>query len=294
MSDEHPAPTSAEPHSPQTRLAGSDPGPASVASAPGAVPIPRLQPGRPPIALLVDYDGTIATTDVADTILYHFVGEAYRAHDRAYDAGLEGSRTLFEEQVKLLPADPAQVVALAEAQPHDPTFGPFARRALDLGIPVEVVSDGFGFYIEPALRRMGAPAVPVITARTTFDGRRASMTFPNGHPDCFVCGTCKRQRVLAHQAAGRIVVFVGDGESDRYAAAYSDLIFAKRALVALCEREGWPYTPWHDFADLQTWLDGTVEAWRADPSSLPDHAPKPFICGPELWGPGRKDPLPRP
>jgi 2-hydroxy-3-keto-5-methylthiopentenyl-1-phosphate phosphatase len=253
-------------------------------------PVPPLRPGQPPIALLVDYDGTIATTDVADTILYRFIGERYRAHDESYDAGTVGSRTLFTSQVELLPGDPAPVVALAEAQPHDPTFASFVRRALELEIPVEVVSDGFGFYIEPALRRLGVPPIPVITARTVFDGRRASMTFPNGHPDCLVCGTCKRQRVLAHQAAGRIVVFIGDGESDRYAAAYSDVIFAKRDLIALCRSEGWAFMPWHDFAQLESWLGETVAAWRSEPATLPVHASRPFICGPEVWGPGRADP----
>jgi 2-hydroxy-3-keto-5-methylthiopentenyl-1-phosphate phosphatase len=264
--------------------------PANDAESTRPVPIPPLLPGQPPIAILVDYDGTIATTDVADTILYRFIGERYRADDEAYDAGLVGSRTLFEAQVKLLPGDPAAVVELAESQPHDPTFASFARRALELEIPIEVVSDGFGFYIEAALRRLGAPTVPVISARTTFDGRRAAMTFPNGHPDCLVCGTCKRQRVLAHQAAGRTVVFIGDGESDRYAAAYSDLIFAKRLLIDLCRREGWAFTPWHDFAELETWLEATVNAWRANPASLAGHAGRPFICGPEVWGPGRTDP----
>jgi hypothetical protein len=133
----------------------------------------------------------------------------------------------------------------------------------------------------------------VIAGHTTFDGVRAAMTFPNGHPDCFVCGTCKRRRVLGHQAMGRTVVFIGDGESDRYAAAYSDVIFAKRALIDLCEREGWTFTPWEDFAGLAQWLDRTIGAWRADPDSLPGHKPKPFICGPELWGPGLRNPPPR-
>ena len=266
----------------------------AAASDPAPAPIPPLQPGQPPLAILVDYDGTIAQTDVADKILYSFIGERYAADDAAYDSGLVGSRTLFESQVKLLPGTPDEVVALAEAQPHDPTFAPFVVLALELGIPVEVVSDGFGFYIEPALARMGVPEIPVISARTTFDGRHAAMTFPDGHPNCFVCGTCKRQRVLAHQAAGRTVVFVGDGESDRYAAAYSDVIFAKRDLIRLCRAEGWPFTPWHDFTELRAWVDRAVEAWRADPASLPRHAPKPFICGPELWGPGLRNPPARP
>jgi 2-hydroxy-3-keto-5-methylthiopentenyl-1-phosphate phosphatase len=87
------------------------------------------------------------------------------------------------------------------------------------------------------------PSIPVFTAETTFDGAQAAIAFPNGQPDCFVCGTCKRRRVLAHQAAGRSVVLIGDGETDRYAAAYADHIFAKRDLIRLCSAEGWPFTP---------------------------------------------------
>ena len=267
-----------------------DPQPVRVPLADAAMPIPPLLPGGPPVALLVDFDGTIALTDVADTIRYRFLGEAYRADDEAYVAGLEGSRSQLREQARRLPATQSEVEALADAQPHDSTFAPFARRALELGVAIEVVSDGFGFYIEPALERMGAPRIPVVTAQTFWGAGGASMTFPNGHPDCFVCGTCKRQRVLAHQAAGRIVVFVGDGESDYYAAAYSDAIFAKRSLVDLCRSEGWPFRRWHDFTEVQEWLDATVAAWRSDPDSLPRHSAKPFICGPEVWGPGLTDP----
>jgi 2-hydroxy-3-keto-5-methylthiopentenyl-1-phosphate phosphatase len=252
--------------------------------------VPPLLPGQPPLAILVDYDGTIATTDVTDAILRRFLGERCAQDDAAYSSGEVGSRTLFTRQVESLPGDPAPLMAIAEAQPHDATFAPFVVRALDLLIPVEVVSDAFGFYIEPALRRLGVPPIPVVSAETTFDGTRAAMTFPNGHPDCLVCGTCKRRRVLAHQAAGRSVVFIGDGLTDRYAAAHSDLVFAKRDLIRLCRAEGWPFTPWHDFRELGEWLDAAVAAWRSNPASLPRHRARPFVCGPELWGPGRTDP----
>jgi 2-hydroxy-3-keto-5-methylthiopentenyl-1-phosphate phosphatase len=271
--------------------------PRPVAATPAvtvlASPVPPLRPDQPPLAILVDYDGTISLTDVSDKILYGLLGDRYAGQDLAYSNGLQGSRTLFASQVKLLPGDPAPFVAIAEAQAHDTMFAPLVRRALDLEVPVEVVSDGFGFFIEPAFRKLGVPEIPIVTNRTTFDGDHGEMEFPNGNPDCLVCGTCKRQRVLAHQAAGRTVVFIGDGESDRYAAAYSDVIFAKRDLITLCRTEGWPFTEWRDFGEIQTWLDATVAAWHADPSSAPRHSPKPFICGPEVWGPGRTDPPPR-
>ena len=134
--------------------------------------------------------------------------------------------------------------------------------------------------------------LPVVTARTTFEGRRASIAFPNGHPTCLVCGTCKRNRVLAHQAAGRAVVFIGDGESDRYAAGYADVVWAKRSLVRICIEAGWPFRRWTEFREIDAWLDGRVEAWRADSGVAPRPPPHPFFCGPEVWGDGLVDPPP--
>ena len=171
-------------------------------------------------------------------------------------------------EMSLVEADPAALLATAARQPHDPGFVPFVRRAQAAGIPIEIVSDGFGFFIEPALAALGVPELPVVTARTTFTGRRPSIAFPNGHPACFVCGTCKRERVLAYRAAGRRVLFIGDGESDRYAAGYSDIVFAKRSLERICLEAGWPFHRWTAFSEIETWLADLLATWRADPGTL--------------------------
>ncbi len=244
----------------------------------------------PPLAILVDYDGTIALTDVSDTVMAEFVDADWEAEAAAYDAGLIGSRRLMEWEVGLITAPEAELSALAAAQPHDPGFAMFVARARAADVPVEVVSDGFGFFIRPALETLGLGDLPVVTAETTFSAGRASIAFPNGHPHCFVCGTCKRARVLAHQAAGRTVVFIGDGESDRYAAAYADIVFAKGSLVPICLANGWPFRRWTEFSEIDAWLAATVDAWRVDPTSLSAPADRPFICGPEVWGEGRWDP----
>ena len=215
------------------------PPPAPAWPAPALSP-PLLVDGAPPLALLVDYDGTIALTDVSDIVMAEYVAGDWEAEAAAYDAGRIGSRRLMTLEMAMVDSDPADLLATAAAQPHDPGFIGLVRRAQAAGIPVEVVSDGFGFFIEPALAALGVPDLPVVTARTTFRGRRASIDYPNGNPRCLVCGTCKRDRVLAHRAAGRRVAFIGDGESDRYAAGYSDVVFAKRSLVRICIEAGWP------------------------------------------------------
>jgi hypothetical protein len=98
--------------------------------------------------------------------------------------------------------------------------------------------------------------------------------------------------VLAQQAAGRAVVFIGDGESDRYAAGYADVVFAKSSLVRLCLEYGWPFRRWTEFAEIERWLADTLTAWRQDPGSLAGPAARAFFCGPEVWGEGREDPPP--
>jgi 2-hydroxy-3-keto-5-methylthiopentenyl-1-phosphate phosphatase len=264
-----------------------------VSAADGvAPPVPPLVPGAPPLAILVDYDGTIALTDVSDTVMAEHVPGAWETEVAAYDAGRMGSRRLMELEMSLVNVPSAALLTTAAAQPHDPGFVPFVRRAQAAGVPVEIVSDGFGFFIAPALEALGVGDLPVVTALTTFEGRRARIDFPNGNPTCLVCGTCKRNRVLAHRAAGRAVVFIGDGESDRYAAGYSDVVWAKRSLVRICLEAGWEFRRWTEFREIETWLEETLAAWRVDPRSLPLAAARPFFCGPEVWGERPFDPPP--
>ena len=267
---------------PEARRGRVAPNMASAGAAPR--PVLPLLPGMPPVAFLVDYDGTIALTDVSDTITAALLPpDLERELAEAYETGRIGSREIMRREMDLLPPDPERILEIVAAQPHDPTFASFVRRATSAGIPVEIVSDGFGFFIEPAMQRLGvADLVTVVTAETTFNGGRPRIAFPNEHPTCHVCGTCKRNRVLAHQAAGRAVVFIGDGESDRYAAGYSDLVFAKRSLVAICEGMGWAFRNWDRFAEIEAWL---ADALEANPrGTIVPRREHPFICGPEVWG----------
>jgi 2-hydroxy-3-keto-5-methylthiopentenyl-1-phosphate phosphatase len=274
----------------ETRTGGSLARPVVTRAGERAAPVPRLEPGSPPFAVLIDFDGTVALADVGDAIMAAHVPGDWEAEEAAWEAGLLGSRQLMEREVALMPPDPDALRATAEAQPLDTTFPRLVEAARRLAVPLEVVSDGFGFFIEPALGRLGIAGVPVVTARFDFsrDGR-PRIEWPNGDAACFVCGTCKRDRVLAHRAAGRRVVFVGDGASDRYAAAYADVVFAKRSLLRICLENGWAFLRWTELQEVTGWLESAVAAWRADGTALPP-TERPFICGAEVWGPGRIDP----
>ena len=85
---------------------------------------------------------------------------------------------------------------------------------------------------------------------------------------------------------------MGDGESDRYAAGYADVVFAKRSLVRLCLENAWPFRRWTEFAEIDDWLAETLAAWRFDAAAIPSPGSRAFYCGPEVWGPGLGDPPP--
>jgi 2,3-diketo-5-methylthio-1-phosphopentane phosphatase len=257
-----------------------------------------------PVAVLVDYDGTISTQDTVDALLHAFVEDQAEVQrlDVAYDEGTVGSRELMAWDLDALGADPERLLEFAAGIALDDGMVEVAAACRARGALVEVVSDGLGFYVAPAMARLGLADVAIITNEARFSDGRVEALFPNGHPRCFVCGTCKRERVRTHQAAGRVVVFVGDGTSDRFAAAHADVAFAKESLARICDAEGWPYVRWTRLSEVAAWLDtawregrlpvdaSEVPAWRA--ASAP--APRPFICGPEVWGEGRITPGPGP
>ncbi len=261
-------------------------------------------PSGAPVSVLVDYDGTVALQDIGDVLLAaHAIVDqaAIAALEADYAAGRAGSRDLTRWDMEVLPNDPDLLRSMAGSIPQDETFPSFVAAIRAAGAAIEVVSDGLGFYIAPKLARLD-PAlsdVPIATNDNRLEGPDG-VSFPYGHPDCFVCGTCKRERVRAHAAGGRVVVFVGDGRSDRYAAHHADIVWAKDALLEWGRATGREFEAWGCFADIEAWFRAALADGRL-PSALADlpgwratHPPvrTGFICGPEAWGPGRTVPDP--
>jgi 2-hydroxy-3-keto-5-methylthiopentenyl-1-phosphate phosphatase len=208
-------------------------------------------------SVLVDFDGTASPHDVAEHVLEEFARGDWRALDEALDRGEAGTYDVIRAQAEMLDAPDDDLVAFATTHcAVDPTFAPFVRWLRAFDVPTTIVSDGFGFYIPPMLAAVGLDDVPVITNTWSPNGG-PRMSFDNGHPECVGCGTCKMRAVLDARVHGP-VAFVGEGTSDRYAALYADVVFAKDVLVRHCEADSVRYLPWNDFDDVREAL-GTLE-----------------------------------
>jgi 2-hydroxy-3-keto-5-methylthiopentenyl-1-phosphate phosphatase len=265
--------------------------------------VPVLPPDGVPVSFLVDYDGTIAIEDVGDVLIGRHVADQEEVGRifRAQEEGLLGSRDVTRWDMGVLPGDAELLRREAAQVPQDEGFPAFVQAARAVGALVEVVSDGLGFYVASNLARLdpSLASLPVATNANLVRGPDG-VSFPYGHATCLVCGTCKRERVQLHGVGGRVVVFIGDGASDRYAAHHADIVFAKSTLLAWGRATRRSFLPWTEFAEITEWLagalldgrlptsSGDLARWRAA-NGTPDAG---FICGPERWGDGRRVPDP--
>ena len=209
-------------------------------------------------AVLVDFDGTACLHDVAEHLLTAFGEEATWARfDDAWERGEIGGRDAIGAQAAMVRGTTEELIAYSVAHcPMDPTFAPFARWLRSAGVPMALVSDGFGFYIEPILRAAGIDGLPVITNHwDKEDTSPARMSFVSGHPECVGCGTCKMQAVQRYRGLHGAVAFIGEGASDRFGALYADIVFAKDLLPSFCRADGVPFLEWTDFDDVRRALE---------------------------------------
>jgi 2-hydroxy-3-keto-5-methylthiopentenyl-1-phosphate phosphatase len=226
-------------------------------------------------ALVVDFDGTACLQDVAEVLLEEFGDPSWPEYDEAFDRGEMGLREAASRQAALLHGTREEMIGFAvERCALDPTFPSFVDWAEANDLPLALVSDGFAFYIRPILEEAGLGHLTVVTNVLSFDGGAPRLSYPNGHPECVGCGTCKMLAIQGYQRSHGPVAFVGEGQSDRFGALYADVVFAKLWLVESCRRDGVPYLPWRSFDDVISALE-TMERppGAVSPTTCPGWTP---------------------
>jgi len=203
-----------------------------------------------PLAIFVDYDGTITDIDTFDAILRSVAGEdVWQRFEDELAAGRMVLRDVLAQQAAMVRMSREETLAFLESRARvDPAFPPFVHTARAHGAQVAVVSSGLRQIIGPALERAGVD-VPVFANDVSFDAEGWTMTFiddsANGHD--------KAARVREARARGARTVYVGDGPSDFEAALEADRRFAKtnRALERYCRERGVDCTSFASFEQIE-------------------------------------------
>ena len=201
--------------------------------------------------VVTDFDGTVTREDVAEVLLQHFAGDAWRAIEREFREERIGVREAMRREFELLGESRERLLEVVDRTTVlDPEFPGFLDDARAAGVEVEILSEGLEFYIDHLLRRWGL-RLPYRTNRDVWEAGRMRIEHPFADATCTLCGTCKMGRVLQLRAAGKTVAYVGDGHSDLCAAFEADRVYAKGVLADLCRREEIDFVPIEDYADLR-------------------------------------------
>jgi len=209
--------------------------------------------------VFLDFDGTITRRDVTDVILGAYADPAWQAVEEAWAAGRIGSRECLTRQMALVDAGAAEVDALIDRIDVDPGLLALFGATEAAGLGVHIISEGFDYCIHRVLRRPSLnlarhlEGVEIVSAHLEPRGRSWQVSFPAA-PCAHGCGTCKPATMDRLAPAGAPIVFVGDGLSDRHAAAHADVVFAKQALATWCEAQRIAYTPYETLATVAQWL----------------------------------------
>ena len=198
-----------------------------------------------------DFDGTITKNNLSVLIRERFAPADWHKIEADYLRGrltVEQSNRLQYALVK----EPRKTLVELACQNVEfrPGFLPFVEFCQDKGIRFIIVSSGLDFYIEAVLSALGAPALELHRARTSFgqDGNTVTYLDPEGN----TLETGFKNRYLTWlKKQGKPVIYIGDGLSDLEAASAADFVFAVNHLHRLLNATAVPHSTFSDFNDLQ-------------------------------------------
>ena len=202
--------------------------------------------------VFLDFDGTITQLDATDAILEAYADPGWLLIEDEWKAGRIGSRECLAAQMALVSATTEEVDRLLDGIGVDAGLVTLLATCSARDVPVHVISDGFDYCIERILARPSLNLAPylagvqIVSSHLTPRGRRWETGF--GERCLHGCGTCKPAAMARLNTTGGPTVFVGDGLSDKHAAAVADLVFAKDSLAAYCTEHGIAYSGYDSLA----------------------------------------------
>lgn len=204
------------------------------------------------IRVFSDFDGTVCLQDVGRKFFGEYAGEKAEESVRRLLGGEITMQMWFTELCDAIPSITRdELLKYADQFSIDPHFPEFVGFCKDQNIPVTILTDGLDVYVERVLSNGGAGSVPFFANHAEFINGKLKAVFPYADAECSLCGSCKRNHMLNTSADDDIIVYVGDGYSDRCPVRYADFVFAKRQLIKYCQQQNITYFEFETFNDVQ-------------------------------------------
>lgn len=188
-------------------------------------------------AFFVDFDGTIAISDVCEKLVTTFSQDGWQKINEKWEKKELSTLECARQTFKLFKTNnPEDFLGLLEEVVIDPSFRDFLSYCQEHNFPIVILSDGYDYYIEHLLKREGLE-LPYYANKLLFTPK-LDVEAPYSSSTCDLCGVCKLELLEKLQKPGEKTVYIGDGYSDFCPAQRADIVFAKTKLFEHCLEVG--------------------------------------------------------
>lgn len=204
------------------------------------------------IKIFIDFDGTITKKDVGEGLFRKF-GDPDKV-DKIIDDLLQNRISAKQSWTDLCRSVNALNVAewdsfIVETE-IDEFFKEYVSFCNEQKIDFFVLSDGYDYYIDRILEKENLIGIKYFANRLNIINGKLCPEFPFEDPYSRSSANCKRNHIINNSSDDDITIYIGDGNSDIYAAQFCDYIFAKDSLLKYCEKERISFNPYRDFSDI--------------------------------------------
>jgi 2-hydroxy-3-keto-5-methylthiopentenyl-1-phosphate phosphatase len=207
------------------------------------------------LTVLCDFDGTVSLIDTAEYILERHANGDWRALERSLAAGLITIEECMSAQFDMIALSRDEILMeLDRVVIPRPGFAELVEKCLFNNVTFRITSAGMDFYIRHFLDPYGwRDRVELVAPEVVDSGKGVRFQFPSRRFS--QAHNFKEDNVLKEHAAGRRVAYIGDGNSDLWAALSADRAFAVRGSVLdrLLENAGKDHLT---FTDLHEVVEG--------------------------------------
>ena len=210
------------------------------------------------IRVFIDFDGTVSRQDVGDAVFEHFGADRSTQAIRDYrEEKISAVECFCRECDACGELERTRLDSFIDGQEIDPAFAPFVEFCRSRDMDCAILSDGMDYYIRRILLRNGLGGVRFFSNTLHLEEVPGSVkvrlrpSFPFTDETCGRCACCKRNHILTLSGDDDIIVYIGEGYSDRCPSHYADVVFAKGELLSYCRKEKIPCHEYGDFADVR-------------------------------------------
>ncbi len=203
--------------------------------------------------IFVDFDGTISSQDIGESVFREF-GDRTKV-EKIIDALLSDEISAKQCWIDLCNSidkiDKEKLNLFIDSLNIEESFPRLVKFCDENNFELFVLSDGFDYYIKRIFEREKLNHLRYFTNKLIItEDNRLQPSFPYEHENCRTSANCKRNHIINLSSDEDYTVYIGDGNSDRFAAQFCDFIFAKDGLLKFCELERISYFPFKNFDDV--------------------------------------------